>query len=130
MELFYLLRPLKLFLTKICKNDFCVTPMFTALKKFHIKSSSPEDHFGVLGCFLVCLLVFFRYFFGTAWFLMKVYTYILDKHSDGFQIKKLYSDCCPLFGGILSFVFFGKRGTHFQCFSLLLEKGFLCSHEI
>ena len=126
--LFILYSTVKPFLIKICKDVFCVTPIFTALKK--VFTASPPLQEAILGCFSVCFVAFFLYFLRNVWFLMKFSTCILDKHSDGFQSKRLYGDCCPLFGAILSCVFFGKRGTHFKSFSLLLEKGSVCFHEI
>ena len=128
VPLFIFNSTVKPYLIKICKDVFCVTPMFAALKK--VFTASPPLLETILGYFSVCFVAFFLYFLRNVWFLMKFSTYILDKHSDGCQSKRLYGDCCPLFGAILSCVFLGKRGTHFKSFSLFLEKGSVCFHEI
>ena len=55
-DVFYLLRAVKPFLIKVCKDAFCITPMLTALRKFFTANPLVE---AILGYFLVCLVVFF-----------------------------------------------------------------------
>ena len=69
----YLLRAVKLFLIKVCKDGFCIIPMLTALKKIHSKSSSPGRHFGV--------------FFGLAY---GIFFPFLDNRLVSFKIFQIY----------------------------------------
>ena len=55
-DVFYLLRAVKPFLIKVCKDAFCITPMLTALRKIFTANPLVE---AILGYFLVCLVVFF-----------------------------------------------------------------------
>ena len=57
LEMFlYLLRAVKPFLIKVCKDAFCITPMLTALRNIFTANLLVE---AILGYFLVCLAVFF-----------------------------------------------------------------------
>ena len=65
-DVFYLLRAVKPFLIKVCKDAFCITPMLTALRKIFTANPLVE---AILGYFLVCLVVFFSIFLEPFGFL-------------------------------------------------------------
>ena len=69
----YLLRVVKPFLIKVCKNVFCITPILTVLNIF-CKSFSPGSHFRVFFGLSCCI---FLYFLRTVWPLKKKYSNIL-----------------------------------------------------
>ena len=56
----YLLRVVKPFLIKVCKNVFCITPILTVLNIFF--TANPFLLEAILGCFLVCLFASFSIF--------------------------------------------------------------------
>ena len=97
--------------TKVHKDVFSITPILTALKQIHSKSS-PGGHFRV-SFSLSCRI--FLYFLRTVWLLMKICTYILDNtlmvlHNANFERG----------------VFLEGGRAHFQYFSHFLEKSFVC----
>ena len=65
-DVFYLLRAVKPFLIKVCKDAFCITPMLTALRKIFTANPLVE---AILGYFLVCLVVFYSIFLEPFGFL-------------------------------------------------------------
>ena len=81
-------------------------------------------------------MVFFLYFLRTVWFVMKFRTYILDNAGMVVRLNGFIGGWggwreggCPLIGAILSLVSL-EEGAYFQYFSLFLEKGSVCFHEI
>ena len=111
------MRALKPFLIKVCKDDFCITLMLTALKKDFHRKSSPGDYFRL---FVGLSCGIFLYFLRTVLFLMKICTYILDNTLMVVRLKNLWG-YCPLLGAVLSFVR-ERDGGIFSIFLYFLRK--------
>lgn len=100
MEFLDLLRSVKPFLTKVCKNVFCITPVLTALK-----------------------------FWRPFWVILDN-TLMVIKLNDFMKVGGggLVGALCMGLFSVLNL--FGGGGTHFQYFSLFLEKGSVCFQNI
>ena len=100
MEFLDLLRSVKLFLTKLCKNVFCITPVLTALK-----------------------------FWRPFWVILDN-TLMVIKLNDFMKVggDGLVGALCMGLFSVLNL--FGGGGTHFQYFSLFLEKGSVCFQKV
>ena len=87
MVFIYSFGAVKPFLINVCIDYSCITPMlYTTLKKFQGKSSSPGDHFGV---FFGLPCGIFLCFLRNAWFLMKYFRYIVDSTLIVVKLKTL-----------------------------------------
>ena len=101
MVFFYLLRAVKILLTKVCKDVFLYYSNAYCTKKIFTANPLLETILGLsFGIFL--------YFLRTVWFQMKIWTYILDNTLMLVRLKKFV-------GGISLFSFLrGGRSVHFQ----------------
>ena len=82
----YLLRAFKLFLIKICKDLFSVTPMLTAIKKVSQKVLLSWKPFGVFFGLSVSICL---YLMRIVSFLMRFCTFSLDNTLMPFTLKTL-----------------------------------------
>ena len=112
-----LLRAVKPFLIKTCKDVFCITPMLTAPKQiFTVSPLLLKAFLGYVGLF--CSI--FLYFLRTVWFPIKFCIYILDNNLMVVKLKNVMG-CIALSLGLFWVLFYLGQGF-FSIFLYFLRK--------